>query len=144
MTGTVDPGTGSIRTRALTARSWWCQPLPTHPGHTPGDQVPPCSRRAYGEAVGGLALSGPLRVWSGAELRRRWLSLVVVGILGGLAAGLAVAAFDGATRTETAYDRMRTQLLASDSIFFPSQVRIDDADISKLSQLPEVAAVGGF
>jgi MacB-like periplasmic core domain/FtsX-like permease family len=94
--------------------------------------------------VGGDAVSGPLLVWSRAEVRRRWLSLVVLGILGGLAAGLALAAFDGAGRTRSAYDRMRSQLLASDAIFFPSQVRIDDADITKLSQLPEVAAVAGF
>ena len=94
--------------------------------------------------MGGLGLNGPLRVWSGAQVRRRWLSLIVLGILGGLAAGLALAAIDGAARTETAYARMRQQLLASDAIFFPSQVRIDDADISKLSELPEVAAVGGF
>src|SRR4051794_9428818 len=90
------------------------------------------------------ATRGAVAVWSRSEVRRRWLSLVVLGVLAGLAAGLALAAVDGARRTQTAYTRMHAQQLASDAIFFPSQVNVSDADISKLEGLPEVAAVGGF
>ena len=44
-----------------------------------------------------------IRLWSRTELRRRWPSLVLLGVLGGLAAGLAMAAYDGAQRSSTAY-----------------------------------------
>jgi ABC-type lipoprotein release transport system permease subunit len=85
-----------------------------------------------------------VRLWSGREVRRRWLSLVVLGVLAGLAAGLVTAAVGGAQRSATAYPRMREQLLAADAVFFPSQVSIGDADVTKLSSIPEVAAWSGF
>jgi hypothetical protein len=69
---------------------------------------------------------------------------VLLGVLAGVAAGLAIAAVDGATRTGTAYERQHEQLQGADVVYFPSQVLFDDADVSKLSTLPEVAAVGGF
>jgi ABC-type lipoprotein release transport system permease subunit len=85
-----------------------------------------------------------VRLWSRSELGRRWPALTLLGILGGLAAGLAMAAVDGANRTETAYDRMRTEQLAADVVFFPSQVGVYDLDVTRLSELPEVAAWAGF
>ena len=65
-------------------------------------------------------------------------------MLGGLAAGLAMAAVDGASRTETAYERMRAEQLAADVVFFPSQVGAYGVDVTRLSELPEVAAWAGF
>lgn len=85
-----------------------------------------------------------MRLWARTELRRRWLSLVLLGVLGGLAAGLTMAAYDGAQRSSTAYQRMREQLHAADAIVFPSQVRIDDFDARKLGDLPEVESWAGF
>jgi ABC-type lipoprotein release transport system permease subunit len=70
--------------------------------------------------------------------------LIVLGVLAGVAAGLAIAAVDGAGRAQTAYQRMRAELLGADVVFFPSQVNVGDADITKLGQLPEVAAWAGF
>ena len=61
-----------------------------------------------------------------------------------MAAGLAMAAVDGANRSETSYQRMRAQQLAADAVFFPSQVGVHDADLTKLDRMPEVAAWGGF
>lgn len=84
------------------------------------------------------------RLWARAELRRRWLSLVMLGVLGGLAAGLTMAAFDGAKRSSTAYQRMRDELRAADAVVFPSQVLIDDFDPRKLDGLSEVESWGGF
>jgi putative ABC transport system permease protein len=89
-------------------------------------------------------VAAAVRLWSRSELRRRWVALVLLGVLAGLAAGLAMAAIDGAGRTTTAYERMRTRYLGADAVFFPSQVQVYDADVTKLSQLPEVAAWGGF
>jgi ABC-type lipoprotein release transport system permease subunit len=85
-----------------------------------------------------------MRLWARTELRRRWLSLVLLGVLGGLAAGLTMAAYDGAQRSSTAYQRMRDQLHAADAVVFPSQVRVDDFDAPKLGDLPEVESWGGF
>jgi hypothetical protein len=84
-----------------------------------------------------------MRLWARTELRRRWLSLVLLGVLGGLAAGLTMAAYDGAQRSSTAYQRMRDQLHAADAVVFPSQVRVDDFDAPKLGDLPEVESWGG-
>ena len=95
--------------------------------------------------VGDVGADGAaVRLWSRSELRRRWPALILLGVLGGLAAGLAMAAVDGANRTETAYERMRTEQLAGDAVFFPSQVGVYDLDVTRLSELPEVAAWAGF
>ena len=85
-----------------------------------------------------------LRLWCASELRRRWASLVILGLLAGAASGLAIAAFDGASRSGTAYTRMRQQLAAADAVFYPSQVQVGDADVTKLGTLDEVAGWAGF
>ena len=69
---------------------------------------------------------------------------MLLGVLAGLAAGLAIAAIDGADRSGTAYERMRSRLAGTDAVFFPSQAGVGDADVTKLSDIPEVAAWGGF
>jgi ABC-type lipoprotein release transport system permease subunit len=84
------------------------------------------------------------RVWAGSELRRRWRSTVLLGLLAGITAGIALAATAGARRTDTAWDRLRAVTLASDAVAFPSNVGIDDADWSKVANLPQVAALGAF
>lgn len=85
--------------------------------------------------------TGPaLRLWCVTELRRRWVSLVLLGLLAGIASGLAIAAFDGAERSGTAYTRMRSDLNAADAVFYPSQVQAYDVDVTKLGSLDEVEA----
>jgi hypothetical protein len=85
-----------------------------------------------------------VRLWWPSELRRRWPGLVVLGLLAGVTAGLAVAALDGAGRTDSAYDRLRSEHVAADAVFFPSQVGVYDADVTRLEELPEVEAWAGF
>ena len=68
----------------------------------------------------------------------------MLGLLAGLAAGLVMAAVEGADRTASAYSRMRSSLLAADAVFYPSQVGIYDADLTTLDRYPEVAAWAGF
>src|SRR5436309_15996652 len=59
---------------------------------------------------GGTA--GPaVRMWARSELGRRWKALVALGIIAGIAAGLALAAVAGARRTSTAYARWRKATL---------------------------------
>src|SRR5215213_4604482 len=106
--------------------------------------IPAPSRVAYDRSVtSGRSLSG-VWLWSASELRRRWVSLLTLGVLGGLAAGLAIASYDGAQRSGTAYERMRADLHAADVVLFPSQVLIGDFDPAVLDQLPEVESWGGF
>jgi ABC-type lipoprotein release transport system permease subunit len=85
-----------------------------------------------------------VRLWWPSELRRRWPALVVLGVLAGLTGGLAMAAIDGARRTDSAYDRLHDEHLAADAVFFPSQVGVYDADVTRLGDLPEVEAWAGF
>lgn len=66
-------------------------------------------------------LWGPF-AWARADLRSRWRSLVVLGVLAGLAAGLTLAALAGARRTDTALARLREHNNAPDAMVFPSQV----------------------
>jgi hypothetical protein len=69
---------------------------------------------------------------------------MLLGVMAGVAAGLAMAAIDGAGRTTSAYARMRSQQLGADAVFFPSQVVFSDADLSRLDEIPQVEAWAGF
>lgn len=83
-------------------------------------------------------------LWSRQVVRRRWPSIVALGLLA--AAGLAVsmAALAGARRSETAYARLRDATAAADAVVFASQVGIFDPDWSAVADLPYVAAAGAF
>ncbi len=89
-------------------------------------------------------LGAAVPLWSSNQARRRWRGLLLLGVMAGAAAGLTTAAVVGAHQTATAYSRMRSQDEAADAVVFPSQVGISDADMTKLAQLPEVAAWMGF
>lgn len=78
-------------------------------------------------------------MWARADMARRWRSLVVLGLLAGITAGLALAALAGARRTDTALARLRTQTNAADAVVFPSQVALLDPDWSRLATRPEIA-----
>ena len=80
------------------------------------------------------------RLLTRVELRRRWRSLVGVGLLVAFAGGATLAGFAGARRTESAFDRFvatsRTQdVLVLDDHVTPAVVRT-------VRRLPGVAAVG--
>ncbi len=82
-------------------------------------------------------LSAPL-LWAGADVRRRWRSLVVLGLLAGITAALAMAAFAGARRTDTALARLDKITNAPDAIIFASQVHDFHPNWSGLAARPEV------
>jgi ABC-type lipoprotein release transport system permease subunit len=82
--------------------------------------------------------------WARRETAQRWRALVVLGVLGGLAGGVAFAALAGARRTDTVYDRWRAATNAPDAIVFATQVGVFPADYSKVRELPEVVAAGEF
>jgi hypothetical protein len=70
---------------------------------------------------------------------RRWRALIVLGLLAGITAGLALAALAGARRTDTALARLRVRTNAADAVIFSSQVGATHPDWRPLAARPEVA-----
>lgn len=89
--------------------------------------------------------AGPaVRLWARSELARRWRALIALGVIAGLAGGLALAAAAGARRTATAYDRFRHETAAPDALLFATLVGVYDQDYSAVTKLPEVVSAGSF
>lgn len=82
-------------------------------------------------------------MWAGRDLRQRWLSLALLGVIAGLSAALAMSSIAGARRADTAFDRLSTQTRAADAIVFSSQVEggIYTKEWAELARLPYVKAV---
>ena len=76
--------------------------------------------------------------WARRDVRRRWRSLVLLGVLIGLTAGFALSAWAGARRTDTALERLRQQTNAADAVVFPSQVGVAHPHWKRLADRPEV------
>ncbi|MBA3955719.1 MAG: FtsX-like permease family protein [Acidimicrobiia bacterium] len=74
--------------------------------------------------------------WAGADLRHRWRWLLVLGIIAGLSAGLAMAAVAGARRTVTALPRLIEETRSADAVVFPSQVGAYAPDWTQLAAQP--------
>src|ERR1700722_15428466 len=79
--------------------------------------------------------------WARRDIRKRWRSLVLLGVLVGLTAAFALSAWAGARRTDTALQRLTTATNASDAVAFPSQVGIVNPNWARLAARPEVASV---
>src|SRR3954469_3372683 len=95
--------------------------------------------------MGERGTAGPaVRMWARSELGRRWKALVALGVIAGIAAGLALAAMAGARRTSTAYGRWRTATAAPDALVFGTQVGLFDLDYAPVMKLPEVVDGGTF
>jgi hypothetical protein len=69
-------------------------------------------------------------------------SLVLLGLIAGISAGLALACAVGAQRTGTALARLQDRTAASDAIVFSSQAGVEDPDWSALAARPEVDELG--
>lgn len=82
------------------------------------------------------------RLWARADIRRRWASLVLLGVLAGITGGIAVAVFDGARRTDSALERLRERTEASDAIVFATQGGAFDPDWSIVSRSRGVERLG--
>ncbi|HEY4332234.1 MAG TPA: hypothetical protein VGM78_06680, partial [Ilumatobacteraceae bacterium] len=86
---------------------------------------------------------GSTWLWARTDLRHRWKSLVVLGLLAGITAGLALASYDGANRTATALTRLRAATNASDAAVFASEASdtTPHHDWTTLAKRPEVKSV---
>ncbi len=77
-----------------------------------------------------------------SQVRTRLRSLLLLGALAGITAGLVMATLSGAIRTDSALDRFRERENAADAVVFASQVDAGPhPDWSQLEARPEVSAV---
>jgi hypothetical protein len=79
--------------------------------------------------------------WLRLDVRRRWRSLIVLGLLVALTTGTVLAAVAGARRGHSAYDRLWARTLPADVTVLANQPGFD---WSKVAALPEVSATGLF
>jgi hypothetical protein len=77
-------------------------------------------------------------MWVRADLRRRWRSWVVLGILAGVTAGLAGAAVAGARRTAHLVPTYMTRSHVPDAAVLPNDRKFDAAKQAQVANLPEV------
>ena len=82
--------------------------------------------------------AGPA-LWARTDLRRRWRSLLVLGLLAGTTVALATASFAGARRTSTALGRLDKVTNAANAIIFATQVFDLHPSWQRLASRPEVA-----
>jgi hypothetical protein len=83
---------------------------------------------------------GAVRLLVRSEFRRRWRSLIVVGLLVAFAGGVTLAAVAGARRTSTSFDRFQESTRSHDVLLFVSD--ITRPDVERLRALPGVDAIG--
>jgi ABC-type lipoprotein release transport system permease subunit len=88
-----------------------------------------------------MSFDSPVLSWARGDVRARWFALVVLGLLLGVTAGLAVATFDGSRRTGSALHRLEDRVNAPDAIAFPSQTGVTDPDWAGLAARPEVERI---
>lgn len=83
-------------------------------------------------------------LWWRADLRRRWVSWVVLGLLAGASVGLGCAGVAGARRTERAVPRYAAAAHVPDAGILANDPAFDDAVRAEVARLPEVTALYPF
>jgi FtsX-like permease family len=103
---------------------------------------------------------GAAWLWARSDIRRRWLSLVVVGLLGALAVGSVLALVAGARRADRAVDRFLdaadtpellafmgnepSQELVNSLLDDPRIARIERSEVVVIAPAPVVPGESGF
>jgi hypothetical protein len=90
---------------------------------------------------------GPLTavgLWVRGDLRRRWRSWVVLGLLAGVSVGLACAGIAGARRTAAAVAGYTRAAGFPDAAVLPNDLVFDEAKRAEVAALPEVEAMAEF
>ena len=85
-----------------------------------------------------------VRMWVRADLRRRWRSWVVLGILAGISVGLAAAGVAGARRAEHTVPRYAAASHVPTAAVLANDERYDARQRAEVADLPEVATAYPF
>ena len=83
-------------------------------------------------------------LWTRSDLRRRWMSWTVLGLLAGISIGLACAAVAGARRTDQAIPKFVAVSNVPDAVVLANDPAFDDEARAKVAALPEVTAIYPF
>jgi hypothetical protein len=83
-------------------------------------------------------------LWGRSELRARWRSWVILGVLAGATFGLAAAGFAGARRTSVALPRYREVTHFPTAALLANDPSFDAAKQREVAELPEVQRVYPF
>src|SRR5689334_1909094 len=83
-------------------------------------------------------------IWTRADLRRRWRSWAVLGLLGGVTLGLAAAGVAGARRTESAVPRYERAADVADAGVLANSLAFDERERAAVAALPYVTATYPF
>ena len=108
--------------------------------------VPGCwlAGRVRGRDRGGGTRRAALSLIARADLRQRWRSWVVLGLLFGVTFGVATAALAGARRTEDALPRYVAASGTIHAAVLPNDPAFDAAQRDAVAALPEVRAAYPF
>jgi siroheme synthase len=83
-------------------------------------------------------------MWLRADLRHRWRSWVVLGVMAGISAGIACAAVAGARLTERVVPHYARLVHIPDAAILANDARFDETQRTAVARLPEVAATYPF
>ena len=83
-------------------------------------------------------------MWTRSDLRRRWMSWVVLGVLAGVSIGLCCAAIAGARRTDAAIPRFAAVSHMPDVVVLANDPAFDEAAQARVAALPEVTGFYPF
>src|SRR4029453_11118952 len=83
-------------------------------------------------------------LWTRSDLRRRWKSWAVLGVLAGVSIGLACAAVAGARRTDQAIPRFVAVARVPDAAVLANDPAFDEDVRAKVAAMPEVSAIYPF
>ena len=83
-------------------------------------------------------------LWARSELRTRWRSWLILGLLVGSTFGLAAAGFAGARRTSVALPNYVAAYHAPTAAVLPNDPSFDEAKRARVAALPEVRTVYPF
>ena len=119
-------------------------------GPAPPDTVRrrPAPRRRtvvrYARESSGVVSMSAAWLWVRADLRRRWRSWVVLGILAGISVGLAAAGVAGARRTDRAVPDYVAAAHVPDAAVLANDPAYDAAKQAQVARLPNVTGVFPF